>query len=222
MTRETTPGLGRWREGRPARSGPSRARISTVKWVGAMFLSGLLVIAAATVVWIVWQWIFPSGPKSEFVPFLISEYQKPQVPPLPWAETDRQAIKQAQLFTRTDTDGKPGEEPTREVMGDWLARLEKSQADGAVIVYLAARAMIDAAGTIQVVAADSDPYAPKTLLPLRSVLASLKKCPARNKLLILDIMSAPPNLLDLGGTSDGVADLIRKELNKDEDPESAH
>ena len=73
--------------------------------------------------------------------------------------------------------------------------------------------------------ADSDPYATKTVLPLSDVLTSLKKCPARKKLLVLDLMSPAPDPLELSGTSDGVADVIRTQvLSKDDagQPDDPH
>ena len=145
-------------------------------------------------------------------------YQRAHVLPSPLGRGRPSGDQAGAVVPPNHTGEKAGEELTREVMVDRLARLEKSQPDEAVIVYLSTRAMVDDAETVQIVAADSDPYAPRTLLPLRSVLASLKKSPARNKLLVLDIMSAPPSPLELGGTSDGVADLIARELNKDDDP----
>ena len=56
------------------------------------------------------------------------------------------------------------------------------------------------------------------MLPLRAVLAGLSQCLARHKLLVLDIMRSSNYPFDLGGTPDGVADLIRNELQGEKDP----
>ena len=218
MSRESSAGVGRWRETRSPRPTSSRARVSTAKWAGAALLSGLLLAAAGIAVWIAIQWIFPRGPRSEFLPFLIGRYQKANVSPLPWVEADGRVIRQAQLFSPNVSGEGSGEELTREVMVDRLAKLQGGRPDGAVVVYLATRALVDGNAAVQIVAADSDPRAPRTLLPLRDILTALGRSPARNKLLILDIMSGSPSPLELGGTSDGVADLIARELNKDDDP----
>jgi hypothetical protein len=218
MSSGTTAGLGRWREGRPVRQGSSRARARTFKWVSSALLSALLLFAALIIAYICWQWVFGSPPKTEFVPFYVSEFQSPELSPLPWGAADRQKIAQAKIFTKIDPDEKTGADLTSEVMSDRLARLETSRPDQAIVVYLAARTTVDQTGAVQIVAADANRDSPKTLLPLRKVLASLKKCSARNKLLVLDVVSVPASPLDLGGTSDAAADLLPRELSDENDP----
>ena len=218
MTRDTTAGLGRWRDGGPPRSGPSRPRVATVKWFGATVLSMLLVIAAGTVVWIVLQFMNLEKSRPEFVGFFVSDYQKPQVPPNPWARLDRDAIRHTRLFNPDDHLEDTGKPLTREVMGVRLESLAQRKTKATAVVYLSCRAMVDDAGTIQLLAADSDPFAPNTLLPLHVALAAVKSYPSENKLLVLDIIGSATSALDLGGTPDGVADLIRKELGREDDP----
>ena len=87
-----------------------------------------------------------------------------------------------------------------------------------MIVYLSTHAMIDGTGAVQILAYDSDPFAAKTLLPFKTVLNALKQCPARKKLLVLDIMPGGGTPLELGGTEDGVADLIARELARAGEP----
>ena len=99
-----------------------------------------------------------------------------------------------------------------------LGDLRHLKASETVVAYIAAYAMVDGTGDVQILAYDSDPFAPKTLLPLRTVLAELRACHAQHKLLILDIMCTSDYPLDLGGTPDGVADLIRRELQSEKDP----
>jgi hypothetical protein len=217
MARDTTEGVGRWRQARPTRTTSTRARVSLKKWVGIALLSGVLAVAAGGLIWIVILWVWPSGPRTRFVPLMIDRYQRPEVPPLPWVEAERRLFHRAQLFGR-DAPEEGGEELTREVVIDRLAKLERIEANEAVIVYLASHALIDDTAKVQVVAYDSDPHAPKTLLPLHDILSALSRCPARNKLLVLDIMPAPSGPLDLGGTADGLADLIGRELGRGEDP----
>src|SRR5262249_34966499 len=190
-----------------------------IKWVGTTFLVALLGLTSLTMAWIIWQFVLGTAPRTEFIPLFVTDYQRPEVSPLPWREADRQAVAAAKLFTRSGAGENTGMQLHTEVNGDQLVRLEKAQPDKAVVVYLAAHTMVDDSGAIQIVAADSDPYSPKTLMPMQSVLAALKKCPAHNKLLILDVISVPSHPLDLGGTSDAAADLIRKELSKGVDLE---
>jgi hypothetical protein len=213
MSRETTAGVGRWRDGRPSRSGNSRTRLTTKKWVGGAILSTLFAAALVTVGWLLFQFIFPDKLHAQFVPFLISDYQKPAVPPLPWVAADRSAIGQAKIFAEADQGAQPSEALTLQVATERLARLEHLENKGAVVAYVAAHALVDSSGAVQIVVADSDPYATKTLLPLADVLTSLKKCPVQKKLLVLDLMSRTGDPLVLSGTSDGVTDAIHAQLS---------
>ena len=103
-------------------------------------------------------------------------------------------------------------------MNTRLGNLRLVKASETVVAYIAAYAMVDGTGDVQILASDSDPFTLKTLLPLRAVLAELRQCLARHKLLVLDIMRSSDYPFDLGGTPDGVADLIRKELQSEKDP----
>ncbi len=186
--------------------------------MAATLLTTMLLGVAVTMMWIVWQFLFPNPPSPYFVPFWIAVYQKPQIPPIPWVEADREALQAEHLFTDVDSDDDATRNPTLEVMRTRLDNLKNRKSGDAVVVYLAAYATVDGEGKIQVLATDSDPFAPKTLLPLSTVVARLKQCPAEKKLLVLDIMRTTPDPFDLGATADGVADLIREGLQSESDP----
>jgi len=181
-------------------------------------ISALLVAAAATVGLIIFLFLPWSKLDTKFLPFFLSEYQKPQVPSRPWAAGDAEAVDRALLFTRLEVDDKAGKQLTRDVMRDRLESLRQTKPGESVVIYLTAHASIDDSGAVQVLAYDADSYAPSTLLSLRELLAALKKCPAQNKLLVLDVMPAPSDSLALGGAPEGVADLVGKELGHDGDP----
>jgi hypothetical protein len=217
MSPDTNDGLGRWRGARPTPSGPSRTRIITTKWLRASILTALLAVAALTLVYIFWLISPVSRPTVEFVPLIIADFDKQQVPPLPWAEADRRAFQEAQLFEWRPPEPARENRLTRDVAREILKRLQQKQTSDSAVVYIAARALVDSSGAVQIVAADSDPYA-SNMLPLEDVVASLKACPARNKLLVLDLMSVPFDPFDLQGTSDGVADLARDALASKGDP----
>ncbi len=219
MAPDAKDGLGRWRGARPSRPGPSRARTITAKWLKGSLLASLLAVFAGALVYLAWQLIFRSKLDVEFVPLVIVDYEKPQVPPLPWADADRKAFQIAKLFQPKPDDESTETKLTTEVAKDKLNGLQHKKTKDAVVVYLAARALVDSSGAVQIVTAESDPYAPKTLLPFKDVVASLKACPAQKKLLVVDLMSAPPDPLDLEGTADGVADLLAKELVREDDPQ---
>ena len=99
-----------------------------------------------------------------------------------------------------------------------LEDLAGRRRDEAVVVYLSAYAIVDHDKKIQIMAADSSPYEVKTQLSLSWVLDRLKDCPAKNKLLVLDIMRGMIDPRDVGGTADGVGDLVAQELQDSADP----
>ncbi|MCA1684724.1 MAG: hypothetical protein LC745_01810, partial [Planctomycetia bacterium] len=137
----------------------------------------------------------------------------PPIPPIPWMDADRKALQGAGIFKPFDTGEDRTRNPPKEVIEQRFRALRTRKPGDALVVYLAAYAKADARGKVQILAYDSDPYRPETLVPLDHVLNWLKECPARSKLLVLDVMRTTPDPADLGGTADGVADLLRDELD---------
>ena len=219
MTTDAAAGGGRWRGEKPRSSAPSRSATVTKKWIGATVLSLLLVAVTAVMVWLCYWFIFPKQPSPTFVPFWISNYQRPQIAPIPGMERERSALQEAGVFPSVDSTEDPTWNSTLEVMKTRLDNLKGLKTGKGVVVYIAAYAMVSRAGDVQILAFDSDPYSGNTLLPLRTVLTRIKDCPERHKLLVLDIMKSAPYPFDVGGTPDGVADLIRKELQAQKDSE---
>src|SRR4051794_11020773 len=123
MTRDATAGPRRWRgsSGRPSKPAPSRTRTS--KMAAAVLLSTTLVGILAAMTWIVWQFVFPNAPSPYFVPFWVGEYQRPQIPPIPWLDADRRALQGENLFTKVDSDEGATRNPTLEVMNTRLDNL---------------------------------------------------------------------------------------------------
>lgn len=218
MSADSTAGLGRWRERRRTRTGPDRNRVSAKKWLGSTLLTALFLLTAGGLIWIVWHLIRPWELTPEFVSLFITRYKGPQIPTIPQAWADRDMIRQATFLDSIHSAEKTDDGLTLEVIQDRLDRLRQKKTDDAVIVYLSTHAVVDGAGALQILAYDSDPFATKTLLPLKTVLSALKQCPARKKLLVLDVMPDRGSPLELGGTEDGVADLISKELARPGEP----
>src|SRR5208282_3652172 len=207
MSSESTAGLGRWRAGRRTRTGPDRNRVSAKKWLGGTLLTALLLLTAGGLIWVVWQLIHPRDLTPEFVSLFITRFKRPEIPKIPQAGADRDMIRQATFLDSIHSAEKTDDGLILEVIQDRLERLRQKKPDDAVIVYLSTQAVVDGAGAPQILAHDSDPFTTKTLLPLKSVLNALKQCPARKKLLVLDVMPDRGSLLELGGTEDGVVDL---------------
>ncbi len=214
MSRETE--VGRWRDGdssrSPGRAGPSSAS----KWLGAVGVSVLLAVTIGVVGWLAFHVWFASGPHPYFVAFWVSPYDRPEIPATAWLDADRRSLIDDQVFSKVDSQSNSADRQTLEVMRKRLDDLA-GRRDEAVVVYLSAFAIVDTNKSIQIMAADSVPYEAKTQLPLSWVLDRLKSCPARNKLLVLDIMRGMIDPRDVGGTADGVGDLIAQKLQASAD-----
>jgi hypothetical protein len=178
----------------------------------------MLLAAAVVVGWVAYQFVVPSVPKPYFVPFWLTEYEKPEIPPVAWLAADQSAIEKARVFTNVDRSEQAADSPARGVFIQRLDELAGRQNDDAVVVYLAGYAIVDHDGRIQILAKDSAPYLPDSQLPLHTVLDKLKKCGSKKKLLVLDIMRGMSDPRDVGGTADGVADLLRQELESEIKP----
>jgi hypothetical protein len=211
MTRDPA-GVGRWREGgpsrRPARTGPTSAS----KRIGITVVSMLLAAAVGVVGWLAFQVWFTTGPRPYFVAFWVGPYDKPDIPPTAWQDADRRSLIDDQVFPNADPRNEDAKKPTWEVVRKRLEDLSSRRPDDAVVVYLSSYAIVDHDKKIQIMAADSSPYQVKTQLPLSWALDRLKNCPAKHKLLVLDIMRGMIDPRDVGGTADGVGDLIGQAL----------
>jgi hypothetical protein len=212
MTRDSSSGPGRWRAGRSSRHSRSSRGGRRQKWAEAAAISALLLGAAVVLGWIAYQFLFRSGPNPLFVPFWIATYQRPEIPPVPWMPADREALAKSRVFANVDPSENIDASPTLEMIRTRLTTLAGRQGDQSVVVYLGGRANVDQSGKIEILANDSDPYEVSTQLPLKTLLDELRRCRIKNKLLVLDIMSGVADPRDLGGTTDGVGDLLREEL----------
>ena len=224
MTRDPAR-VGRWREGgpsrRPARHRPhlgievdrSDGRLDTPgRRRRSRRLAGLPVLVR-------------DRPAPYFVAFWVGPYDKPEIPPTAWLDADRRALKTT-VFPNADSADRGRQEADlgghAETAGGPRRRARR---DEDVVVYLSAYAVVDHDKKIQILAADSSPYEVKTQLPLSWVLDRLKHCPAKNKLLVLDIMRGMIDPRDVGGTADGVGDLLgqgapgRRRPNRLNDPD---
>src|SRR5262249_9133735 len=109
----------------------------------------------------------------------------PQLPSPPQSARDRYALGQANLFPRWSAAAGAGEE--RHQLTRALLDLRRLSPDETAVVYLSAAAVRDERGAVVILPADADPDQPSGGLPLREVLAALRDCPARHRLLILDV-----------------------------------
>ncbi|MBI2808295.1 MAG: carboxypeptidase regulatory-like domain-containing protein [Planctomycetes bacterium] len=92
---------------------------------------------------------------------------------------------------------------------DALAQVREGEP---VVVYLGAMALHADGADVCLLPSDANLHEPATWLPLREVLAKMKKCPAKEKLLILD-WSALPDAARLGRFHHDIAAALPRELD---------
>jgi hypothetical protein len=210
-------GVGRWRDGGPSRRPPRTGSSSASKWLGTAGVSALLAVAVGVFGWIAFQVWFAPTARPYFVPLWVGPYDGPEIPPIAWQDADRRAVLDDQVFMHAAPDAKAADGLTLEVTQDRLDQLAGRPRDEAVVVYLSAYAIVDDDKKVRILTSDSNPYLKGSQLPLSWVLGRLKQCPAKNKLLVLDIMRGMIDPRDVGATADGVGDLLARELEDSTD-----
>jgi hypothetical protein len=173
---------------------------------------GVTVLALVAAAVGVLYWLEPPDPV--FMPLCVSDYKLPVLPGAASAAQDCAGLIENSYFVRIEASA-ASQDAAR--LRQNLSGLKSLQKHDAVVIYLSALAHRDDKGSIQVLPADASPDDPRTWLPLRSVLERLRDCPARNKLLILDIMRPLPQPR-LGVLADTVAGAIANELEASPDP----
>jgi hypothetical protein len=139
--------------------------------------------------------------------YLLSWFDPPPEPlPVSIRVAEYQARPLAVLSRLAETERGTGR---REILKT-LDALSRHPWQRPVIVHLAVAALRGGEGEVYLLASDSSPQEVRTWLRLRDVLARLKACPARQKLLILDLM--PASIDRLGWPRDDVPAAIAREL----------
>ncbi|WP_165227181.1 carboxypeptidase-like regulatory domain-containing protein [Aquisphaera insulae] len=216
MSKPSSAGRGRWRDAADARSTRPRGPTRAGKWIRAALVSSIAIAMIGVVGFLVRIFILGSATRTVFIPFRVSSYRKPQITPIRGAAAERQAMAAASLRFREDPLDADGD-LTLENFKTKLNGLRAEKREAPVVAYVSGYSMVDGSGAVQILASDSDPFTPRTQLPLRQVLEALRACPAKDRLLVLDIIKLSSYPFDLGGTPDGVADLVRREVETDED-----
>ncbi len=179
---EDPPVAPQWREELPVKEPgvppPPPPRVNRVRWrlaVALVLAAGLLFLL---------YWLRPPG-RSAIVPLWVTEYPSSSLPPVPQAAKDRDALVNGEYFVNAD-----GEMPVldRTHFAASLADLTDRPADVPVCVYLSGRCGRGERGELLFYPTDAGPERPQAAVALRSVLEALHRCPARNQLLVLDIM----------------------------------
>ena len=144
----------------------------------------------------VFSWIEQPGTPL-FLPIFVTQQTDRGIPSLPFGERDRAAISSGDSFNRVEPVSELS--PSREALLTLLGRVAMTPAGDNVVVYLSGRGTVRQDGTVSILAADasvgsaaqfanvSDRFAIRGTIELSQVYDVMRKCPSRQKLLILDI-----------------------------------
>lgn len=157
-------------------------------------------------------WITPA-PGPLFIPICITQSESLPISQVPFIRQDLQALGQRNFFHNEKNSGY-----TSQQAHQILSLLRELEDDSQpVVVYLSALALRAGQGEIYLLPADAQPDNPASRLALKDVLHLLKKCPAANKLLILDITH---DFVDprLGSLSNDVGMVIPAAVEEVDDP----
>jgi hypothetical protein len=193
---------------------PAPAQVVRLSRRQAVFPVLTVMLAFCGVIVGLLSWLRPL-PRPYFVPLWITEYESREIPFLPGTRADRDALCQGNYFVQASASALAGQE--RQQLIQELTALRTRAASDAVVVYLSGRAGCAGRGEVYLLAGDVKIDDVTTRLPLRTVLKLLRDCPARHKLLILDIMwSLTDPWLDV--LADDVAAQVPGDLAAVEDP----
>ncbi len=194
------PGPAGWRSGE--RTAPADSGRGVRRFVA---LAALLATAGAVVG--VLFWIRPSDPPV-LLTIPISEYKDPAWPPNPWAEEDSDALQDA----FPDLAGREKAYGSQELslLQSKLQSLRNVKAGQPVILHLSALGAVHD-GVVYVVPGDAKPGDPSTWLKLDMVLDALAACPAKHRLLLLDLAHPIANFF-YGPLVENVADRLDEQL----------
>ena len=128
---------------------------------------------------------FRSRPYPAFLPIVVGRIF-PSGPTVAFAEADLAALARPGLFARTIGD--PTLLGPTETIARRLERLDAVSSRESLVVLLVAPARVGPDGQVQVLGTGSRGDEPDLWIPLREILARVLACPARNRLVLLDLM----------------------------------
>ena len=200
MSDAPRPGPARWQTG-------ARATPENNGRFARRFIAFAALLAAAGAIVGALFWIRPSDPPV-LLTFPVSEYKDPVWPPNPWAEEDSDALQDSfpELAGREKAYG--SQELT--LLQSKLHALRNVKAGQPVILHLSALGAVQG-GVVYLLPGDAKPGDPSTWLHLDVVLDALAACPAKHRLLLLDLAHPIANMFD-GPLADSVSDRLDEHL----------
>lgn len=169
------------RQGRPAPGKkPAGGRVVAFWSVLAAVVALVALIAALAM----WPFLF-SRPR--FLPLVVDAYPT-TLPPLEWARQDVGALMKRSWLIAVSARNSQQKDL---LMGELnqLSAPNHIRNDDTVVIFLAGFIVFDREEVPYLLPADGNPDAPEaTCVPLKVVLDKVRACPARKKLLLLDVM----------------------------------
>ncbi len=166
-------------------------------------MAALLVCITGLLSW--WRPV----PGVHFLPLVVTSYQHRAIPTPPMGKKDLEGLCSGGYFRQIDNLTKTCQ--SGQLIMEELANLKACRSNETVVVFLSANALFAGAGKIHILPADANPDDTNTWISLQSILETLRSCPARNQLLVLDIFRPLPGNR-LGGLYQDVAAKVADEL----------
>ena len=167
----------------------------------------IILMGAAGAVAAAMFWIRPADPPL-LLTIPVCEYPDPAWPPNPWAEEDSDALQA--VFPSAARPEKLYGSQELHLLQIKLQGLANRKANQAAVVHLTALGTTRG-GTVYVVPGDAKPDDPATWLPVDAVLDAIAACPAKHKLLLLDLAHPITDPLR-GPFAESVADRLDDQL----------
>jgi hypothetical protein len=170
----STPG---WKTDGPVPPGKSRRSVLLGVLLG---LVGVVGVFAGVLYWL--------SPPAEPALLPIAITSGASGGAVPWLEEDRQSLAEGGWL------GKPIEDwsanPNRDQIRLRFRALAREHRSRPLVVYLASSAAVDSAGEVYLLPADQVGDHPRNRLPLAELLTAFHECPARHRLLVLNLVPA--------------------------------
>lgn len=184
-----TPQARKWQSSTPGRQPTAPAARKRHKVFG--LLACMLFLAGAAAAWVLLVRPFR---EPVFRTVSITEYLARQIPVSPLAVQDGETLLQHFRASEQAFDLQQ-----RDLLVRKLQELKEVKPDRSLVLHLSAYAHADEGG-VYLLPADASPDDRASWLPMSDVLRWLQDCPARHKLLLLDLMKpgADPRLGQLG------------------------
>jgi|GEM_PF-1715111 len=152
---------------------------------------------------------FRSRPYPAFLPIVVGGIQE-SGGAVAFADADLAALARRGLFARTIGDPAPLG-PT-ETITRRLDRLGEVSPRESLVVFLVAPARVGPGGVIEILGTGAKGDGPDRWMALREILAKVSACPARNRLVVLDVMRPMADPIE-GILADDVAARIGQTLD---------